>query len=680
MFNSSKTIILAFIFKTTIMMKLILPFFLFTCLFSYAQKQDDSLWMPELYLKFRTPYQLVISPDGNQVAYTLRSAIVEGEKSEFHNEIWVSDITSKTSRQYTRNEKSSRSAAFSPDGKWLTFISERSGKPQIWMMPLNGGEPEQITDEKNGVMQYKWSPLGDKICFTKKDEKTEEEEKIEKEKRDVRVVDQNFKYAHLYSLQVKTDEDGKRKTQRLTAGEFDVVSFAWSPDGSQLVFEFAYEPTLNSMDLNTDIGIVDSDSSAVSNLVVRPGNDSSPTFSPDGKKIAFSSNGGTSELIGQMDVFILELNKKEPYKLAATFDRTANIVDWSSDGKYIYAQESRKTGGGIYKISTMRDDKSTPEFIGLNDGYCHNFALNTESGKKAFVYENSTTPPEIHISSVDNPGGKVLTNINSEIELPKMGKTEVIRWTSKDGLEIEGLLTYPIDYQNGKKYALVLQVHGGPAGVFHDDFGASYPLYMRQRFAERGFFVLRANPRGSSGYGKEFRYANVKDWGYGDFEDLMSGVDKTINDGLVDEDRLALMGWSYGGYMTSFAVTKTDRFKAASMGAGVSNMISMMTTDVNHYLAAHMAGEYWEDYDTYEKHSAIYHIGNVKTPTQVIHGENDVRVPFSQGQEFYIGLKRRGIDTEMIVLPRTPHGPREPNLLMEVSPRIISWFEKYIEL
>ena len=260
-----------------------------------------------------------------------------------------------------------------------------------------------------------------------------------------------------------------------------------------------------------------------------------------------------------------------------------------------------------------------------------------------------------------------------------MGKTELIKWKSKDGLEVEGLLTYPVNYEPGKKYPTILQIHGGPAGVFTKGFTGNPSIYLTQYFAEQGFFVLRPNPRGSSGYGKAFRYANFRDWGYGDFEDLMSGVDKVVADGMADEERLLAMGWSYGGYMTSFLVTKTNRFKAASMGAGLPNLISMTsTTDIPDYLVGHMGKEFWEDYETYEKHSAIYHIKNVETPTQVIHGANDLRVPFTQGQEFYVALKRRGVDTEMIVLPRTPHGPREPKLQMEVSPRIMGWFEKFL--
>ena len=198
---------------------------------------------------------------------------------------------------------------------------------------------------------------------------------------------------------------------------------------------------------------------------------------------------------------------------------------------------------------------------------------------------------------------------------------------------------------------------------------------MLQYFAQKGFAILRPNPRGSTGYGKDFRYANFQDWGFGDFRDLMAGVDHVIAMGVADADQLLLMGWSYGGYMTSWAVTQTDRFKAASMGAGLPNLVSMTTTtDIQDYLVGHMGVEFWEDYERYERHSAMYHIAKVETPTQVIHGAEDLRVPFTQGQEFYRALDRRDVPTEMIVYPRTPHGPREPKFLMDVSERILTWF------
>ena len=270
-----------------------------------------------------------------------------------------------------------------------------------------------------------------------------------------------------------------------------------------------------------------------------------------------------------------------------------------------------------------------------------------------------------------------LSDINN-FEYPKRSKTEIISWKSFDGLEIEGILTYPKNYKKGTKYPIILQIHGGPAGVFSERFNGRPGIYMTEYFSEKGYVTIKPNPRGSTGYGKDFRYANYKDWGFGDYEDVVSGVDKVIQMGIGDPNKQFVMGWSYGGYLTSFIVTKTNRFIAASMGAGLPNLISMVTTtDIQDYLVGHMGSEFWEDYETYEKHSAIYQIKNTKTPTQIIHGANDLRVPFTQGQEFYRALDRLGVDTEMIVYPRTPHGPREPKFLKDVSDRILTWFEKY---
>ena len=227
---------------------------------------------------------------------------------------------------------------------------------------------------------------------------------------------------------------------------------------------------------------------------------------------------------------------------------------------------------------------------------------------------------------------------------------------------------------------LVLEIHGGPAAVYSQFYngGLNY-LYLSQVFAQQGYAILRPNPRGSDGYGRDFRFANVMDWGYGDWDDVESGVDAVIEMGIAHPDSLLVMGWSYGGYLTSFGVTKTSRFKAASMGAGMPNLISLATTsDIQDVLIAYMGGEYWDDYELYERHSAVYRINNVTTPTQIIHGANDTIVPTDQGREFYQALKRLGVDTEMIVLPRTFHGPSEPKLIMGITPIILEWFDNHL--
>ncbi|MCH7680008.1 S9 family peptidase [candidate division KSB1 bacterium] len=640
------------------------------------EEQPEDKWTPKLSMKYKSIRGTAMSPDGKWIAYVVREAVMEGEKSEYLSHIWVVSSDGSSDAQYTRGEKSASNPSFSPAGKHLAFTSARTEKNQVWVMRIRGGEAEQVTEAKSGVDSYQWSPDGKYIAYTMKDPETEEEEKAKKEKRDVILVDQNFKYNHLYKVPLAKNADGKRETKRLTAGEFHIISFDWSPDGKNIVFSHKIDPRINTSRSGTDISVVPADSGEVKHLVARPGADRNPEYSPDGKSIAFISHGGQPENIGLGDLYLVSAAGGTPEKLTETPDRNIRSIDWSSDGKHIFVTESFRTSRHVFTIPV---DGNELGFITSGDGIFSSLSFNDKTNQMTFIYQDLGSPAEVYTSPVKKLNMKKLTAVNANVSKPKMAKTELLKWKSEDGLEIEGLLTYPVDYEKGRAYPLILNVHGGPAGVYTQSFTGNPAIYMIQYFAQQGYAILRANPRGSTGYGKDFRYANFKDWGFGDYEDIMSGVDKVIDMGVGHPDSLCLMGWSYGGYMTSYAVTKTNRFKAASMGAGLPNLISMtMTTDIPDYLVAHMGGEFWEDYETYEKHSAIYRIKNVTTPTQVIHGAEDLRVPFTQGQEFYVALSRLGVPTEMVVYPRTPHGPREPKFLMDVSDRILIWFEKHL--
>ena len=633
-------------------------------------------WTREVCMKYKTVGGVEISPDGKWIAYVVREPLMEGEKSEYLSHIWMVSADGKENVQYTQGDKSCSNPAFSPDGIYMAFTSSRSGKNQVWIIRLSGGESEQVTEAESGVSAFKWSPDGQSIAYSVTDPETESDKKNKKEKRDVILVDQDFKYNHLYTIKIKRNEKGKRDIRRLTGGEFHVTNFDWSPDGQSLVFAHQPDPRINTGFKTSDISMVPADSGTVISLIAWPGVDTSPLYSPDGKWIAFVSHGGSPQPIGLREVYLLSSEGGEPRKLADTPDRNAGILDWSRDGKAIYVGESVGTSRHVIALPVNGKD---PNVLTIGEGVFGSVSFGKQGRYLAFTYENSDTPIDVFITPIKKFSMKRLTDLHRDVPMPPMGKTELISWKSKDGLDSEGLLTYPVNYVNGRSYPLILQIHGGPAGVFTQSFTGRAGIYMIQYFVQHGYAVLRPNPRGSTGYGKDFRYANFRDWGFGDFEDCMTGVDKVIDMGVGHPDSLCVMGWSYGGYMTSYVVTKTQRFKAASMGAGLPNLVSMTTTtDIPDYLVAHMGGEFWEDYETYEKHSAIYRIKNVTTPTQVIHGQRDLRVPFTQGQEFYVALQRRNVPTEMVVYPRTPHGPREPKFTMDVSQRIMKWFEKYL--
>ena len=639
-------------------------------------------WTPALSMRYPQLSAVAVSPSGDRVAYVVRKPLMEGEQSEYLSHVWVAPADgSGEPVQFTRGDKSASNPAFRPGGDWLAFTTARSGKNQVWVISLAGGEARQLTDAKAGVGAYRWSPDGSAVAFVMHDPPTDEEEKAKKEKRDVILVDQNFKNGHLYTTSFDPAATEPAEAARITEGDFHVTGFDWSPDGTHLVFAHQADPRINTGRLSGDISVVAASGGAHRPLVTGAGVESSPSWSPDGSLIAYVSTGEQPEPIGLGDVYVADPETGRSRPLAETPNRSASILGWSAESDALFLNELLGTTRHVVAVPVDPAASGSGDIrhVTSGAGVVGGAAVAPDAGVLAFAWETTDEPRELHVSPLDDFRPTRITQVADGVPRPSMGRTELLSWNAPDGTPVEGLLTYPVDYEDGARVPLVLNVHGGPAGVFSQSFTGAPSIYMIQYFAQEGFAVLRPNPRGSTGYGKEFRYANFMDWGYGDLSDLLAGVDHVIDMGVAHPDSLLLMGWSYGGYMTSFAVTQTDRFQAASMGAGLPNLVSMVTTtDIGDYLAGHMGGEYFDDYETYEKHSAIYHIKNTTTPTQVVHGAEDLRVPFTQGQEFYNSLVRLGVDTEMIVYPRTPHGPREPKFLMDVSERIMTWFDEHL--
>lgn len=647
---------------------------------AWSQDSTAFQWTPEKMIQLEVVGDPVISRNGEMVAYEVRETLMSQDRSSFRTQIWVEKTDGTMKRQFTQGEHSANNPRFTPDGKALTFTASRNDeKNQVYRIYLNGGEAEQLTHAENGVGSYKWSPDGSKIAYIMTDPETEEEKNRVKEKRDVVLVDKDYNFSRLYVETVNENPEDSTATQ-ITANDFDVTSFDWSPSGETIVFSHQPTPKIDD-ERKSNISTVPADSGSVKSLVDWKGADGNPLYSADGSYIVFESSGGQEEPIGLTDIYRVSTEGgSTPEALGKTPNRSASIVEWAPDGESLLIAESRNTMTALYRLSVNGDDA---ELITPEDGVYGDFDRANDGQYLVFTFEQPSTPPNVYTSTINSFNKKQLTNIYADVDLPEMGKTELISWESKDGMKVEGLLTYPIGYEEGDKVPLILNVHGGPAGVYSQRWTGGGSIYAIQYFAAEGFAILRPNPRGSTGYGKEFRYANVQDWGYGDYEDLMTGVDKVIDMGVADEENLFEMGWSYGGYMTSFIITRTDRFNAVSMGAGLPNLISMVnTTDIPSYLVGHMGGYYWENEELeeiYERHSAIYQLDEISTPTQIIHGLEDDRVPTSQGKEFYWALQEREIPSELILYPRTPHGPREPKFIADVSHRIMKWFKQYLK-
>jgi dipeptidyl aminopeptidase/acylaminoacyl peptidase len=647
-----------------------------TLLVLFTVTTTAQTWDPEMQLKLKAVGIPRVSPDGKRVVYTVNEAVMAADKSEFVTQIWLTNIATKQHTQLTFGEKSSTNPKWSPDGNWIAFTSNRKdNRNQLYLLSMNGGEAEPLTDGKSAVGNFAWSPDGRAIAFTMTDAKTEEEEKNDKGKNDFRWVDENVKMARLYMLSIQKDANGKREPRKLTTANYHVEDFDWSGDGSRIAFGHVKSPNANDWP-TSDVSIIEVASGKITALANSPAAETSPLYSPDGNSIAVLASDNPPRWAQAGVIQIFSANGGQPKTLVGSFDAQPGVAGWSSDSKRIYFAEPKGTGTQIYvlDVAANRIDeiKTTPAVIGgLN--------LNRTGTTFGFVRQTSDTPGDVYIASVSDFNPVQLTTVNADFKMPAVGRTEVITWKSKDGKQIEGLLTYPVGYQAGQKVPLILNIHGGPAGVFQQAFLGGRGAYPLATFASRGYAILRPNPRGSSGYGPEFRRANMRDWGFGDYQDIMTGVDRVIEMGVADPERLGVMGWSYGGFMTSWIVTQTSRFKAASAGAPVTNLMSFNgTADIPAFVPDYFGGQFWEVMDLYQKHSPMFNVKNVTTPTMIQHGEADVRVPISQGYEFYNALKVKGVPTRMLVLPRQPHGPTEPKMQLAAMKANLEWFDKYI--
>ncbi len=638
-------------------------------------------WTPELVMKVKRVDDVRVSPDGQWVAFVVGQAAMDGERSEWVSHIHLAKSDGSRSFQLTRGAKSAGSPTWSPDGQWIGFLSSREkDKSNLWRIHRGGGEAERLTDEKGGISSFAWSPDGSRVAFLMAESPTEEEETSRKEKRDARVVDDDFDMVDLFVMPVEEDVTGKRPVRKLTRGEFSVGgSFgggepSWSPDGKRIAFSHLPTPRVNDWP-KSDISVIDVESGEIRALAKTEAAEGQPFFSPDGKWIAYAASDVPATWGFTARVHVVPSEGGVPEALAESYDRQPGIVGWSKDGSRILITETHRTTS---RLSALPLDGGAPIDLTPVGRMVDGPILNRTGTHIGFVSQAPNSPPEAFVSAVESFAPKQVSHVQDLPDLP-VGKTDVIQWKSSDGKSVEGLLTVPVGYSGGTRVPLLVIVHGGPTGVFVQNFIGSRGAYPIAAFTSRGYAVLRCNVRGSSGYGRDFRYANYEDWGGGDYQDIMSGVDHVIEMGVADPDRLGVMGWSYGGYMTSWIITQTHRFKAASVGAGVTNLMSFTgTADIPGFVPDYFGGEYWEVFDRWRSHSAMFNVGGVETPTLIQHGERDARVPVSQGYELYHALERQGVPVKMVVYPRQAHGIGEPKLQLDAMTRNLEWFEKWI--
>ena len=524
---------------------------------------------------------------------------------------------------------------------------------------------------------------------------------------------EDVKRVRLAVVAAEKDGAGKRPVRRLTGGDASVGNvegpghFDWSPDGKWIAFD--HQPTALIDDWTKgDISLVEVESGTVRPLATTAAAESNPSFSPDGRWVAYEASDVPVRWGGASRIQVVPVSGGAPRVLAATFDERPDLLGWTMDGTRVIVSETRGTVGRLAALpaNPPADGRSAIDGgagtdITPADTTVDTATLNASRTRIGFTSQAPDRAPEafvadlpvgrIDVAARTGAKGRTLAagraaawtpvQVSHAQDLPPiaLGRTEVVSWAAPDGKTIEGLLTYPVAYRAGTRVPLVVMVHGGPTGVFVRSYTGAPSPYSVAGFATHGFAVLRCNVRGSGGYGRQFRYANYKDWGGGDYKDILSGVDALVAKGVADPDRLGIMGWSYGGYMTSWVITQTKRFKAASVGAGVTNLMSFTgTADIPSFIPDYFGGEYWDTFDTWRARSAMFNVKGVTTPTLIQHGESDKRVPISQGYELYNALKRQGVITKMVVYPRQPHGIQEPKLMLDAMTRNLEWFDRYV--
>jgi dipeptidyl aminopeptidase/acylaminoacyl peptidase len=609
-----------------------------------------------------------LSPDGEWLAYVVTTADVEANTMD--PDIWVASTSgAREPFRLTTSPKSDTQPRWSPDGMRIAFVSTREERPQIFLISPFGGEAEQLTQSKTPVQEFAWSPDGARIAFLADTPQSEEEERRRRQGDDVQIVDQDFTYRRLWLVDLATKE-----VRELLGGEFQIAEPQWSPDGRSIAYVTTPTPKADDQGL-TDVWILELESGHTRKLLENDGPDRAPRWSPDGGSIALLTRDGAGSL-GQTRLIVVPAAGGATRDLTNAFPYQPSAVTWSPEGHTLFFTAVTRTSAQLYGVAASGGE---PQALTAVDGVLSNASFSADASVVAFTMTTMRQPTEVYVGLSANRFEPVrITDHNPQVRELALGRAELLQWTSADGMEIEGLVLFPADYERGQRYPLIVNVHGGPAGIFSNSFPGSWSNYGHV-WAGNGWVVFYPNPRGSSGYGDEFRLANVRDWGGGDYHDIRTGVDRLVASGVADSDRMGQTGWSYGGYMTAWTITQTSRFRAVMVGAGLTNMVSMYSTnDLQRSLDGYFGGPPWDEAELYWTRSAMSGIKQATTPTLIMHGASDLRVPLGQAQELYMGLRQNGVEVQLAVYPRQGHGLQEPRHQLDKMRREYAWFAERV--
>ena len=612
-----------------------------------------------------------LSPDGRWVAYTVRET--NWDQNAYETEIWVAGADAGAPRQLTNADKSSQQPAWSPDSRTLAFISDRDGKRQIYRIEVAGGEAERLTNVDEGITAFQWSPDGKAIAFTALDAPTDAIKTRDKRWGEVKLEDEDQRYTQIYVLDLAT-----RQSRAITSGTLVVGSFDWSPDGSRIAFDHRVSSDAGESG-SADISVVEVATGARTPLVTQAGPDSNPRWAPDGSRVAFVSAMARPFYFYENSVIAVTTpGTPGVTSLTDAFDEDASLVDWTPAG--ILFSASQRTSTALFTLDpgtrAIRRHQAADSWIGTQ------FSPSADGSVVAFVEAGPAEFADVFVAPVSAlPSARRVSDTRAQIGRWPAHTRQVIRWKSQDGAEIEGVLHKPASFETGRRYPLLVAIHGGPTGISrpvpYSNYVGTYPL---DAFLEKGALVLEPNYRGSAGYGARFRALNVRNLGIGDAWDVLTGIDFLVAQGLVDRNRVGGMGWSQGGYISAFLTTRhADRFRAISVGAGISDwMTYYVNTDIHPFTRQYLKATPWDDPKIYADTSPMTYIKQAKTPTLIQHGDQDARVPVPNAFQLYQGLRDQQVPVRLALFKGFGHGLNKPKANRAAMEQNWEFFVKHI--
>jgi len=627
-----------------------------------------------------------ISPDGKRVVYSQNR--VNWDKDEWDNDLWIADAATGAHHLLTTMSGSSNAAAWSPDGRWIAFLSDRpgylkdspAGKRQLWVMPADGGEAQQLTKVESGVNDFDWAPDSEQIAISAEGP----EPKSMKDRKDYfgdyQVIHADYRMVHLWLVKLpQPDASGRYPApadpKQLTKGDsFSVEGFSFSPDGKRIAFSATRDPDLIS-GYTADIYTVAVPGGEVKKIVDTPGPDQDPKWSPDGTQIAYqTANASKYFFYTDQRIAVVPADGGAPQVLTLAFDEDPRLLRWAPDG--IYFSALQKTSSSLFLLDPAT--KSIKPLPMPGSAIAGSFTFSKDFSRVAYRGAGPNQFAEIYATSLASPAPVRITDAEDQLKGFSVAHREVIHWKSGDGTEIEGILIRPANFDAHKKYPLLVVIHGGPTGIDMPDVRPDryYPI---ERFVARGALILEPNYRGSAGYGEAFRSLNVRNLGVGDYADVISGVDSLIAQGYVDKGRVGAMGWSEGGYISAFITASSNRFKAVSVGAGISDwMTYYVNTDITPFTRQYLHATPWDDPAIYAKTSPITYISHAQTPTLIQQGSVDRRVPVPDSFELRQALEDHGVPVKMVLYDGFGHPITKPKQQRAVMEENENWFDHYI--